>query len=218
MKKALVMGAGIAASLIMATSTAMAGWGGFYQSFNTTNVMTAANATVTNLSAAGTNSGWPTNVYGVGTGQPINISQFDNIVLDVKGLIGTTNGTTGGIAIEVSLITSCAGQGGPQVIMGTNSYQASVTNIQYTDWPTATNSALAWLFTIPTGQTNTAFDFQTNIPSTSLGAAANWVGVYYMSVIGLGTNGSTLANSQNGFITNLQIGIASKSPVRPWSY
>lgn len=198
MKKLLsTLGAVIAATLV--TTSAQAGWGGYTAHFATTNYLTAA---------APSAIGWPTNTPGVGTGLGVNISQYDNVTLGVKGLLYSTNNTTGGIAVTVYYVTSATGgPGQPLNTQGTNAYQAGVTNCQFTDWSTVTN--LSYTFTVTTGMTNCAINLFTNVPSTAMIGPAPIIGVASVTAAGLGTG---------GFITNLDCFVGGKAVVRPWSY
>ena len=213
MKRILKIGAVIAASLTIATTT-HAGWGGATFDFGVTNYLTQA---------AGTNTGWPTNQFGYANGQPVNVSQFDNLVLTVRGNIYSTNAlpVTVSVAptVTLTLIASTAGQGGPVVTAGTNVIGATntqaVSTITYNDWPTpsGTTNCVIVALPLPLGLTNGGFTLVTNFPSTTILGAANWIGIYTLAATGLGTNAN--ANWPTGFITNLDVSIGTKALVRP---
>lgn len=199
----------IVASSLAAVSAAHAGWGGATMDFNVTNYLTAS---------ANTYNGWPTNSAGVGVGQPVNISQFDNLVLNVKGMLGVSQNAGSGIVISLTMLSSSAGPGGPQVTMATNLFQQGSTQvITYNDWQTGPGARLqTFNFYVPPGVTNGYVNFAQDIPSGTLLADSTWIGITNLTVTGLGTNANQYYT--NGFITNLDVSITGKAVVKPWSF
>ena len=208
------------AAAALAAASAYAGFNGVTQPFNVTNVLTATAASY---------SGWPSvSTYGSGVGVPVNVSQLDNLVLCVQGTLYSTN-ASGPVAVSVSLTTSEAGGGGPQVVSGTNIYSAA-TAVQYNDWATVQNPALVFTFILPAGTTNGAVNLQANVcgmvvtgtntaytyvtglntnyattatmlQTPSVPSAASWLGVSAVSATGLGTG---------GLLTNLTVTVTGK--------
>ena len=214
MKRLLKTSAALAL-LLSASATALAGWGGATLDFSVTNYVACATAT-----ASQTYGGWPTNQAGYSNGVPVNVSQLQNLVLCVEGMVGTTNSSPTPVTISVTLIGSSAGGGGPRVTVGTNAFNASQTNppgvVTYNDWQTANASLNTYTFALPVGYTNGYFNFLQPLPNGSLPSQATWIGVSNIVVTGLGTNSNT--NYPYGFITNFDISVQGKTIVAPFSF
>jgi hypothetical protein len=163
-------------------------------SFNMTNVL---NPNVSLVS-------YPTNVAGWGTGQPIDVRQFNSGDFFFRA---TPAGACSNANIIVTLISSAA----PQVpIVTTNGGVNQITTNEWND-PISGNSSRLQI-NIPhygPGDCTNAICWSTNLPSSFL-AGANWVSVYSI------TNNSTNSGAFNS-LTNVIAGISGKAVSPPSS-
>lgn len=201
--KKIMVAVGLLAALALPLKTEAAG---FYESFQATNVLNFT--TTSGATTIGTNIvSWPTNSLSTNgngqlTGHQIAIFNQNEIGFRVQGWL-----TNNAAAVMAVFLTVSGASDSPFV--STNTITGGNTNIYggtgamfgRNDW-----SQNTYMLNIALPALTNWFDFETNIPNTTIVGMANWVGIYQV------TNNLAAGN----FLTNAQnniFGIVKK--VRP---